>query len=348
MRSIAKLTKEELLESLDYNEKLGRFKHKGTNKRAGYTNNKGEHEILLHGTPYLEADLVWFLHTGVFPETPLAHLNGKITNNRFTNLCTTPDAKEEAKKAKLKAQADAKAAKQAAKKSKREAKQKATEKRRAIAAEKKAEEARAAYPKKIEARKRAAAATGMVQHEPTPAGLTHEALLEAVEFDEEIGRFKYRPRSSAEFNHAKFNQKYAGQLAGDERKEGYRTIFISGKRYLERDIAWFYFKGAWPAFTLVFTDGNMLNIREENLQLAGITKQTVARPLHPKSSSGHANVRWSDKTRRYTVKVTRGKAYWGGTFAEDELDLAIAAAAELRKALGFPPSHGRAPLTPRT
>lgn len=341
------MTREELLETLDYNEKLGRFKHKESNKRAGYTNDAGEREVLLHGTPYLEADLVWFLHTGAFPETPLAHLNGKITNNRFTNLCAALDTKEEAKQTKLKARADANAAKQAAKEAKREAKQKATEKRRALAAEKKAEKARATYLKKTEARKRAAAATGMVQHEPTPAGLTHGALLEAVEFDEEIGRFRYRPRPDTEFNHAKFNQKYAGQLAGDERKEGYRTIFIKGKRYLERDIAWFYFKGAWPAFTLVFVDGNMLNIREANLQLAGVPKRAVARPLHPKSSSGHANVRWSEKTQRYTVKVTRGKAYWGGTFAEDELDLAIEAAAELRKALGFPPSHGRAPLTPQ-
>ena len=340
--------KELILEAFDYDEKLGRFKRRGTNKRGGYTNPSGEHEILLNGVAYLEAELVWLLHTGALPETPLIHRNGKVTNSRFTNLCTAADTKDDAKQAKLKARADAKAAKQAAKEAARQTKREATEKRRALAAEKKAIKARAAYPKKMEARRRAAAATGMVQHEPDAAGLTHEALLKAVEFDEEIGRFKYRPRSSAEFNHAKFNQKYAGQLAGDERKERYRTIFISGKRYLERDIAWFYFKGAWPAFTLVFADGNMLNIREENLQLAGITNQAVARPRHPRSSSGHANVRWSDKTRRYTVKVTRGKAYWGGTFAEDELDLAIVAAAELRKALGFPPSHGRAPLTPRT
>jgi hypothetical protein len=332
------MTNDEILEAFDYNEKLGRFKRRGTNKRAGYTNPSGEHEILIHGTAYLEAELVWLVHTGALPETPLIHRNRKITNNRFTNLCTATDTKEDAKQAKLKARADAKAAKQAAKEAKREAKREATEKRRAIAAERKAEKARAAYPKKTEARRRAAAATGMVQHEPTTAGLTHEALLKAIEFDERVGRFRYLPRADTEFDHSKFNRKYAGALAGDERENTYRTIYIKGKRYLETTVAWFYYKGEWPMTEIRHDDGDRLNIREGNLRVAdqSITADvTVARKRrNTNNTTGYAGVTFCPKRQKFLVRVCRGgKRRYGGAF--NDLHQAGAKATAMYAALGL-------------
>lgn len=355
--------KELILEAFDYDERLGRFYHKGGDKRVGYTNIRGEREVLIHGTPYLESDLVWFLHTGASPETPLIHLNGKKTNNRFTNLSATltrEDLKQQARQVKLaarekgrqdkiealetaraakrKAKEAAKEAKRAAKEAKKEAKRKATEKRRSIAAERKAAKARATYRKDTELRKLAAAATGMIQHEPTPAGLTHESLLETIKFDETEGRFRYLPRPDTAFAHAKFNKKYAGQLAGDEREGGYRTIFIKGKRYLERDIAWFFFKRAWPVTPIGHYDGDRLNIRESNLGVvdrsvtADVT--TTRKRKNTNNTAGYAGVTWCNKRQKFLVRVCRGgKRRYGGAF--DDVHLAGAKATAMYKALGL-------------
>jgi hypothetical protein len=340
------MTKDEILETLTYDERLGRFKHKGTPKRAGYTNDiTGQREILLHGTAYLESDLVWFLHTGFLPETPLAHLNGKITNNRFTTLSATltreeaaRQAREEARQVRAKAREAAETKKKAAKAVIKQAKREATEKRRAIAAEKKAEEARNAYQRNTEARRLAARETGMVQHEPTPAGLTHEMLQEILVFDTVEGRFRYLPRPDTEFNHTKFNRKYAGQLAGDERKGGYRTIFIKGKRYLESMIAWFYYKGAWPVTPIGHYDGDRRNIREANLGIADLGARTDVRPRRKRknadNTSGYAGVSWCKTRGKYLVHVRRGgKQYYGGAF--DDVHLAGAKATAMYAALGL-------------
>ena len=180
---------------------------------------------------------------------------------------------------------------------------------------------------------------GLVSHDTTPRTLTHEQLLGAIEFDEEISRFRYKARPDTVWGYARFNKKYAGAVAGDERVGGYRTIFILGRRYLEQQIAWYYYYGAWPAAEIEPADGNISNTRKENLRVRGAKQRAKTQKKHSNNSTGYSGVTWNSARKKYLVIIKRGgKQYYGGAF--DDVHLAGARARELYKALGFPETHG--------
>ena len=68
--------------------------------------------------------------------------------------------------------------------------------------------------------------------------LSHERLLEALEYRPDTGQFFWRivggPRS-------------IGKLAGCIKDTGYREIGLDGKLYKAHRLAWFYVYGAWPS-----------------------------------------------------------------------------------------------------
>lgn len=173
--------------------------------------------------------------------------------------------------------------------------------------------------------------------------LTIVRLLEVLEFDESISRFRWKERPGSLW----FNTRFAGKLAGSERANNkipglfYRIIGIDNVLYKEHRLVWLLHTGQFPEFDLDHKDGDGLNNRLDNLRLSvgGINLQNKAR--YSSNTSGHTGVSWSKQKQKWQVIVRLNKrSYCNGSFNLEDLDKAAAAAAELRARLGFSPTHG--------
>lgn len=77
--------------------------------------------------------------------------------------------------------------------------------------------------------------------------LTHERLLEVLDYSIVSGRFYWRT--------SKGNMK-AGERAGFVEPAGYRVLSIDGRPYKAHVIAWLYLHREWPSFPIDHVLGN--------------------------------------------------------------------------------------------
>ena len=87
------LTQERLKDLLEYLPELGRFKRKKTTAqyKAGdiagsYDCTNGYRRLMVNKKVYKEHILVWFYHTGHWPNNQIDHINCIKDDNRFENL----------------------------------------------------------------------------------------------------------------------------------------------------------------------------------------------------------------------------------------------------------------------
>ena len=170
--------------------------------------------------------------------------------------------------------------------------------------------------------------------------LTRERLLELLDFDETISRFRWKERQGDKW----FNSTFAGKLAGSEQRIGnlkYRLVTIGGKCYKEHRLVWLLHYGHFPTEPLDHIDGEGLHNSKGNLRLApgNINSKNVAKRVD--NTSGYPNVYWHPNKKKWVVRVKHeGTNHFCGYFQKDDLPLAVAKAAEMRKAFGFSPTHG--------
>jgi len=170
--------------------------------------------------------------------------------------------------------------------------------------------------------------------------LTRERLIELLEFDEGLNRFRWKERPG----NAWWTTRFAGKLAGGEGRRGrltYRMTHIDDKCYLEHRLVWLYHYGQFPTENLDHEDGEGLNNTKENLQLApgNFNGKNCAKSIA--NTSGYIGVSWNKRAKKWQVQVQHnGIHHYGGLFKEEALLLAGAKAAEMRKAFGFSPTHG--------
>jgi len=170
--------------------------------------------------------------------------------------------------------------------------------------------------------------------------LTRERLLELLDFDETISRFRWKERPGKK----DINIQFAGKFAGSERRRGkltYRQVMIGGKDYLEHRLVWLYYYGHFPKEALDHLDGDGLHNAKENLRLAPGNFNYKSMAKRVDNTSGHTGVSWNKARNKWRVQVRHnGTDHHGGYFKKDDLLLAITKAAEMRKAFGFSPTHG--------
>ena len=80
--------------------------------------------------------------------------------------------------------------------------------------------------------------------------ITHERLLDLVEYDPATGMFYWRA---------------TGKVAGFNRDRGYRLVMLDRKKYPAQKVAWFYVTGKWPERMLRFKNGDGQDCRIDNL-----------------------------------------------------------------------------------
>ena len=97
--------------------------------------------------------------------------------------------------------------------------------------------------------------------------LTHERLLEALDYDPATGIFAWKIRPS--------NKVKIGMRAGVVGTNGYRFIMVSGEKLQASRLAWFYVHGEWPKGDIRFGDNDTDNCAITNLR--DISKIEIAR-----------------------------------------------------------------------
>jgi hypothetical protein len=108
--------------------------------------------------------------------------------------------------------------------------------------------------------------------------LTHEDLLDLLEYNPETGIFHWR-RSRPGIR--------ADRVAGTKSRYGYWQIMVRSRSYLAHRLAWFYVHGKWPVDVLDHIDGKKLNNRISNLRDVSLKENSNAYRRVP------ANWRWS-------------------------------------------------------
>lgn len=141
--------------------------------------------------------------------------------------------------------------------------------------------------------------------------ITREILREHLNYDAESGLF-YRKRSH-------LNTK-AGEIASSINPDGYRTVRINGRRYLQHHLAWLEAYGCMPPGFIDHIDGDRRNNRVENLRLATKQQNNCNRKIRSNNTSGLKGVSFNRKTRKWQAEVClAGRKFYLGLFNSKEL-----------------------------
>jgi hypothetical protein len=115
-----------------------------------------------------------------------------------------------------------------------------------------------------------------------------------------------------------------GERAGGVSKNGYRTVRIHGKAYLEHRIIYTMIHGSCPEY-LDHINGNRQDNRIENLRPCNLMENQRNKKLSKANKSGHKNVSWKQSTNRWRVHIrTSGERIEIGQFEDLELAALVA------------------------
>ena len=159
-----------------------------------------------------------------------------------------------------------------------------------------------------------------------PKALTHERLLEVLDYCPESGTFFWRyPRKGV----------HRLSAGGVHKQTGYVRLTIDKDLMLAHRVAWFYVTGKWPEEVIDHINGDRADNRFSNLRQASIAENLQNRVESFVSTSGHKNVIWYKAYQMWQVQVAAfGKRYNGGYFKhiEDAVEAAKALRNRVHKA----------------
>ena len=158
--------------------------------------------------------------------------------------------------------------------------------------------------------------------------LTKDSLHEMFEY-RDGGLFNRYTRSSRAMK---------GERAGSV-KDRYRSVGLGGEYHLEHRLIFLMHYGYLPQF-IDHIDGNPLNNRIENLRECTQTQNLANRQLFKTNNSGHKNVCWEKKNKKWRVRIGKDdKRIDGGLYTC--IDDAHKKACEMREELfGEFANHG--------
>lgn len=156
--------------------------------------------------------------------------------------------------------------------------------------------------------------------------ITQTRLHEILHYDPDTGIFTWRPREGD----ISFGAWLVGRRTGRvNAKSGYRYLEISGVRYLEHRLAWFYMCGEWPA-CIDHIDNNPTNNALSNLR--DIPQRLNVARQRSKNPFGKGVHRYGKKLFHATI-MQDGVAHKLGVFKTPE-EASAAYAAKARELWG--------------
>lgn len=125
--------------------------------------------------------------------------------------------------------------------------------------------------------------------------LTHERLLEVLDYDPAIGAFCWKVRSS--------NRIQVGDRAGVVAPNGHRFVTIEGEKLQASRLAWFYVRGCWPRGDIKQKNGDHDDCSINNLRDVSRIDSARERGLVATNSTGAKGVSPS-RFGRYQASIT--------------------------------------------
>lgn len=134
--------------------------------------------------------------------------------------------------------------------------------------------------------------------------LTHEQLVEKLDYDESTGLFVWK------------SGRFQGKTAGSLHYEGYVKICLLGKHRSAHRLAWMYVHKHYPTSSIDHVNGNKSDNRICNLRMATGRQNSENRVGPTKhNSTGFLGVTWSKEKLKFVAKiVVCGKSKHLGTF----------------------------------
>lgn len=132
--------------------------------------------------------------------------------------------------------------------------------------------------------------------------LTHEDLIENLNYDKQTGEFSWRRTAPG-------RRKRVGAIDA----HGYLTIRLNYKTYKAHRLAWFYSYGKWPEFYIDHINRDRADNRIENLREVSPAENSQNLTLSIKNNSGYVGVSWSKIMGKWqaSIKHKRKKHYLG-------------------------------------
>lgn len=130
--------------------------------------------------------------------------------------------------------------------------------------------------------------------------LTHQRLLEALDYDPATGIFRHKEKKCSV---------HPGDIAGSNYPD-YVRIYIDGKSYKAHRLAWFYVTGKWPAKFLDHANHDRRDNSFANLREADRSDNGGNIPLKSHNTSGLKGVSWYAPNGKWKAQIqVRGQKY---------------------------------------
>ena len=140
--------------------------------------------------------------------------------------------------------------------------------------------------------------------------LSHQRLLEVVQYDKSTGDFSWRAQRR------RGPRRVIGSRAGYQDEKGYIKISVDGREHKAHRLAWFYVTGEWPPNFIDHVNGRRADNRWANLRLATQAENQQNRKPKTGSASGLLGVHWNKQTRKWRSVVCLNKrTHYVGSFA---------------------------------
>ena|SRR3990167_376480 len=140
--------------------------------------------------------------------------------------------------------------------------------------------------------------------------LTHERLVEVLNYDPMTGLFSWRKRLAQIVK--------VGAIAGSINGSGYRQIRIDGRVYKAHRLAWFYIHGEWPAHDMDHAAGRRQDNRLEKIRPATRSQNRANIGKHRNNTTGFKGVLFVRPHRWRAVIKCEKRRYHLGYFDTPE------------------------------
>lgn len=131
--------------------------------------------------------------------------------------------------------------------------------------------------------------------------ITHKRLLELLDYNPEIGLFRWRQQRSW--------RAPVGSVAGVVDRHGHRTMMVDQERFMAHRLAWFYVYQEWPPNEIDHINGLRDDNRILNLRLAVRWQQRGNQKRRADNRSGFKGVKRAGKNSWIARCRIHGKEY---------------------------------------
>jgi hypothetical protein len=139
--------------------------------------------------------------------------------------------------------------------------------------------------------------------------LTHEYLIQALDYDPETGIFTWKNRPREHFSHditwRLVNSRFNGKIAGYANPDGKERIKLNYFEYKGHILAWFYVHKEWPKFDIDHKDVNGFNNSIINLRKTTDSLNKANSKRYKNNKSGYKGVVAERHKFRAMIRVNK-------------------------------------------